>query len=336
MSSCVESGFAAHSAVSRAARHQRPDEVRGLGRHVQAGGDPDAVERALGGEALADRAQHRHLPVGPLDAGGAGGGEGGVGDVAGHQPGSLARGPAGRAAASRYRFTRHECSIELGDDSDGREDRGAAGGQGRPPRGHRGAVHGVGRGDRRRVLARRAPDGAARAGRAAASPHARGRVLLRPRGADGRRPRRRGRVRRARRPRVQAARAVAHVLERGRRAVPDPRDHLPRRLRAVLRGARRPACRARRRRRSPRSRRATGSSSTWRACPCSASGTGCASRSSPWTRSENAEGAGSSRARPFAERRCCAAERPSSGSGRSCTARRPGRRCTRPARPSAR
>ena len=41
------------------------------------------------------------------------------------------------------------------------------------------------------------------------------------------------------RPRLQAAQPVAHVLERRRRAVPDPRDHLPGRLRAVLRRARR-------------------------------------------------------------------------------------------------
>ena len=34
-------------------------------------------------------------------------------------------------------------------------------------------------------------------------------------------------LRRGRRPRVQAARPVAHVLERRRRALPDPRDHRP-------------------------------------------------------------------------------------------------------------
>ena len=49
------------------------------------------------------------------------------------------------------------------------------------------------------------------------------------------------------RPRPQAAQPVAHVLERGRRAVPDPRDHLARRLRAVLPGAVRPRRRAERR-----------------------------------------------------------------------------------------
>ena len=42
------------------------------------------------------------------------------------------------------------------------------------------------------------------------------------------------------RPRLQAAQPVAHVLERGRRAVPDPRDHLAGRLRALLPGALRP------------------------------------------------------------------------------------------------
>ena len=48
---------------------QRPREARGLRGHVQAGADPQAVERALGGEALADRAEDGHLPVRPLDAG---------------------------------------------------------------------------------------------------------------------------------------------------------------------------------------------------------------------------------------------------------------------------
>ncbi len=51
-----------------AAGLQRAREVRGLRRHVQAGGDAVAVERPLALEALADRGQHRHLPVGPLDA----------------------------------------------------------------------------------------------------------------------------------------------------------------------------------------------------------------------------------------------------------------------------
>ena len=38
-----------------APRGQRPREVGGLGRHVQAGGDADAVERPLALEPLADR-----------------------------------------------------------------------------------------------------------------------------------------------------------------------------------------------------------------------------------------------------------------------------------------
>ena len=50
-----------------AAGLQRPHEVRGLGRHVQAGRDAVAGERLLALEALADRGEHRHLPVGPLD-----------------------------------------------------------------------------------------------------------------------------------------------------------------------------------------------------------------------------------------------------------------------------
>ena len=41
-------------------------------------------------------------------------------------------------------------------------------------------------------------------------------------------------LRRGRRPRLQAARPVAHLLERRRRAPPHPRDHLPGRLRALL------------------------------------------------------------------------------------------------------
>ena len=56
-------------------------------------------------------------------------------------------------------------------------------------------------------------------------------------------------LRRARRPGPQAAQPVAHVLERGRRAVPDPRDHRPGRVRGLLR-ERRPA-RLRQRDRDP-------------------------------------------------------------------------------------
>ena len=51
----------------RAARLERAREVRRLGRDVQAGGDAVAGERLLALEALADRGEHRHLPVGPLD-----------------------------------------------------------------------------------------------------------------------------------------------------------------------------------------------------------------------------------------------------------------------------
>ena len=51
-----------------AAGLQRAHQVGRLGGHVQAGGDPVALERLLGLEPLADRGQHRHLPVGPHDA----------------------------------------------------------------------------------------------------------------------------------------------------------------------------------------------------------------------------------------------------------------------------
>ncbi len=50
-----------------AAGLERAHQVRRLGRDVQAGGDAVPGERLLGGEALADRRQHRHLPVGPHD-----------------------------------------------------------------------------------------------------------------------------------------------------------------------------------------------------------------------------------------------------------------------------
>ncbi len=51
-----------------AAGLQRPHQVRGLARHVQAGRDPVAGERLLGLEAVADRREHRHVPVGPGDS----------------------------------------------------------------------------------------------------------------------------------------------------------------------------------------------------------------------------------------------------------------------------
>ena len=59
----------------RAARLQRAGEVRRLGRHVQARGDAVPGERLLALEALADRREHRHLPVGPRDPAHAFGGE---------------------------------------------------------------------------------------------------------------------------------------------------------------------------------------------------------------------------------------------------------------------
>jgi hypothetical protein len=43
------------------------DQVRGLGGDVHAGGERDALERALLLEPLADLAQHRHRTLGPLD-----------------------------------------------------------------------------------------------------------------------------------------------------------------------------------------------------------------------------------------------------------------------------
>ena len=48
---------------------------------MEAGGDAVAGERLLALEALADRDEHRHLPVGPLDAAHALGGEGEILDV---------------------------------------------------------------------------------------------------------------------------------------------------------------------------------------------------------------------------------------------------------------
>ena len=112
--------------------------------------------------------------------------------------------------------------------------RGARRRPGRPPRRLRRPLPHLGRGERRRLLAGGAPDPAALAVRAAAPALRHRRVQLRARGAHGRPARRRGRLRRGRRPRLQAARPVAHLLERRRRALPDPGDHLPGRLRALL------------------------------------------------------------------------------------------------------
>ena len=88
---------------------------------------------------------------------------------------------------------------------------------------------------------------------------------------------------RARRPRVQAAQPVAHLLERRRRAVPNPRDHLAGRLRALLPGALRPRRRGRRRTRRPSG--SSASATAWRCgrsrSPTCSSASGCswASRS---------------------------------------------------------
>ena len=51
----------------RAAGRERLHQVRGLGRHVQARRDPDAGQRLLLLETLADQRQHRHLARRPLD-----------------------------------------------------------------------------------------------------------------------------------------------------------------------------------------------------------------------------------------------------------------------------
>ena len=50
-----------------AAGDQGAGQVGGLGRHVQAAGQGDPVERPLLLEALADRSQHGHVPVCPFD-----------------------------------------------------------------------------------------------------------------------------------------------------------------------------------------------------------------------------------------------------------------------------
>ena len=60
---------------------QRPGEVGRLGGHVQAAGHRDPVERPLLLEALADRLQHGHLPIRPLDPALPVVGQGDVGDV---------------------------------------------------------------------------------------------------------------------------------------------------------------------------------------------------------------------------------------------------------------
>ena len=81
----------------RPAGPQRPHEVRRLRRDVQARADRDALQRPLGGEALADRAQDRHLRVGPLDPGPALGGQTRIGDITHRRP--RMAGPVVRPAA---------------------------------------------------------------------------------------------------------------------------------------------------------------------------------------------------------------------------------------------
>jgi len=48
--------------------HQGPHQVRGLGGHVEAGGELGARQGLLAFEPLADEAQHGHAHLGPLDA----------------------------------------------------------------------------------------------------------------------------------------------------------------------------------------------------------------------------------------------------------------------------
>jgi hypothetical protein len=74
-SSCVESGLDANHGVG-AARPERAHEVRRLGGHVETRGNAHPRERLLPLEPLADRGEHRHLAVGPLDPALALGGEG--------------------------------------------------------------------------------------------------------------------------------------------------------------------------------------------------------------------------------------------------------------------
>ena len=62
---------------------ERPHQVGGLGRDVQARADAQAVERPVALEALADQAQDGHLALGPFDPADALGGEAEVGDVVG-------------------------------------------------------------------------------------------------------------------------------------------------------------------------------------------------------------------------------------------------------------
>ena len=80
-SSLVDSGFEAARYDLGAAGLERPHQVRGLGRDVEARADAQPVERPLALEALADEAQDGHLPLRPLDAADALGREAEIGDV---------------------------------------------------------------------------------------------------------------------------------------------------------------------------------------------------------------------------------------------------------------
>ena len=100
-SSLVDSGLEAARYDLRAAGLEGPHQVRGLGRHVEAGPDAQALERPLALEALADEAQDRHLPLGPLDPPDALGREAEVGDVVGGQAAVGRRVGVGSAVASR-------------------------------------------------------------------------------------------------------------------------------------------------------------------------------------------------------------------------------------------
>ena len=64
---------------------ERPHEVGGLGRDVQARADAQPLERPVALEPLADEAQDGHLALGPFDAADAFGREAEVGDVMGGQ-----------------------------------------------------------------------------------------------------------------------------------------------------------------------------------------------------------------------------------------------------------